>query len=48
MGRDPLSLRFITQRTGLYIVMGCGCYMEYSYPQKLKDISIEDITEEIV
>lgn len=48
MGRDPLALRFIAQRTGLYIVMGCGCYMEYSYPQKLKDMSIEDITEEIV
>jgi len=48
MGRDPLALRSIAQRTGLYIVMGCGYYMEYSYHQKLKDMSIEDITEEIV
>lgn len=47
-GRDPFALRSIAQRTGLYIVMGCGYYMEYSYSQKLKNMSIEDITEEIM
>lgn len=48
MGRDPMALKCIAQRTGLNIVMGCGYYLEYSYPKKLKDMSIEDITDEIV
>jgi len=47
-GRDPLALRAISQRTGLNIIMGCGYYMEYSYPPELKKMSIESIVEEII
>lgn len=48
MGRDPLALRSIAQRTGLNIIMGCGYYMEKSLPKKVKDMSIEDAKEEVI
>ena len=47
MGRSPLTLRRISERTGLNIVMGAGYYLEASHPEKLKNMAKHDIADEI-
>lgn len=47
-GRDPKALLVVAKETGLNIIMGCGYYMEYSYPSKLKAMSVENIAEELM
>jgi phosphotriesterase-related protein len=48
LGRDPVALRAIAERTGLCIVMGCGFYCEYSHPETVARASVEELTEFIV
>lgn len=48
VGRDPIALRRIAERTGLLVVMGCGYYLEQTHPAWLRSASIEDIKEKIV
>ena len=47
MGRSPRTLRQISERTGLNIVMGAGYYLGASHPEKLKDMTKNDIADEI-
>ena len=47
MGRSPLTLRRISERIGLNIVMGAGYYLEASHPAHLKDMTRHDIADEI-
>jgi phosphotriesterase-related protein len=48
MGRDPLALRRIAERTGLAIVMGCGFYCEYAHPDPVARLDVEQLAELIV
>ena len=48
IGRNPKALLSIARRTGLNIIMGCGYYVEYSYPSKLKTMPIDAVVEELI
>ena len=48
IGRDPVALRRISELTGLHIVMGAGYYLEGSHPAHFRDMSIDDVADEIV
>ncbi len=47
IGRSPRTLRGISERTGLNIVMGAGYYLEPSQPAHFGSMSKQDIAEEI-
>jgi phosphotriesterase-related protein len=46
-GRDPRALRRISQATGLQIVMGSGFYLDGSHPDRIADMGVDDIADEI-
>jgi len=50
VGRDPLWLRRLAERTGLRLVMGAGWYREAYYPPEalIDRRSVEDLAEELV
>lgn len=48
LGRNPLALRDIAERTGLHIVMATGFYTELFHPADMDDRSEADIAGEIV
>ncbi len=48
IGRDPPALRRASEATGLQIVMGSGFYLEASQPARVRDMSVDDIADEIV
>jgi len=48
IGRNPLALRRISEATGLNIVMGAGYYLAASHPEKVAEMSEDDIADEIV
>jgi predicted metal-dependent phosphotriesterase family hydrolase len=50
IGRDPLGLREMSERTGLTIVMGTGFYREPYYPPeaRIDRRSVESIADEMV
>ncbi len=48
IGRDPIALRDISTRTGLQVVMGAGYYLEGSHPSHFRDMSVDDVADEIV
>jgi phosphotriesterase-related protein len=47
IGRDPLTLREISHKSGLNIVMGAGYYLEDSHPERVSKMSVDDIANEI-
>lgn len=48
IGRQPLALRWLSERTGVHIVAGCGYYIAESHPPGLADRGVESIVEEMV
>jgi phosphotriesterase-related protein len=48
LGRDPMALTRISRATGLNILMGSGYYLACSLPAYFDDLSVDDITQEIV
>lgn len=48
MGRSPETLRWLAEKSGLNIVMGCGWYRELFYDRKLWYQSTADIAAELV
>lgn len=48
LGRDPCSLKIISKKTDINIVIGCGFYIERFHPPYISYNSINEITEEIV
>jgi phosphotriesterase-related protein len=48
MGRNPLALREISERTGIQIICGCGFYVGISHPKRVSTMSEDDLTKEIV
>lgn len=47
IGRDPQALQRISRATGLRVVMGAGYYLEPSHPSHVRDMTAEDVAEEI-
>jgi phosphotriesterase-related protein len=48
IGRDPAALVRIAQGTGLNIITGGGFYLQASHPARLRDMTVDDIADEIV
>ena len=48
IGRDPESLRHISQQTGVHIVMAASYYKKAWHPPEMDQLSAEEIEEEIV
>jgi len=48
MGRDPLALLSVSNRTGLNIIMGTGYHLEGSLPSHFDAKSIDSIADEII
>lgn len=45
IGRDPEGLRRIQRMSGLKIVMGSGFYLEFSHPDWLKAMSVDEVAD---
>lgn len=48
IGRDPLALRKIANRTGLQIIMGCGYYLQKTHPDEITHATIDEISKQIM
>src|SRR5262249_53389550 len=48
LNRAPLTLKEISQATGVHIIMGSGYYIGRSHPQDLYARSVDTIADEIV
>ncbi len=48
IGRDPKTLKRISEETGINIVMGTGYYVTSTHPEKLKSMTEEEIADEMV
>lgn len=48
LGRDPLALRRIAERTGLQVIMGTGYYLEPTHPAWVRSATIEDLAEGLI
>ncbi|TFF24816.1 phosphotriesterase [Jiella endophytica] len=48
IGRDPVKLARIARMSGLKIVMGSGFYLEFSHPEWLEAMDVEEVTELLV
>lgn len=48
LGRRPLGLREIAERSGVNIVMGCGYYCQAYMPASLRNRTVDDIAQEMV
>ena len=48
IGRDPLTLAWLAEQTGINIIAGCGYYVRDSHPPGLESRSVDDLAEEMV
>lgn len=48
IGRDPLALRRIAEKTGLNIVMGTGYYVGDTHPEALSSMTEQEIANEMI
>jgi phosphotriesterase-related protein len=48
MGRNPKSLEYVSRKTGLNIIAGCGFYIEQSHPSFISRASVDQISETII
>lgn len=46
--RDAIGLRYISDRTGVNIIMGCGYYKDQWHPPDMDEKTVADIAEEMV
>lgn len=47
-GRDPEFYKELTEKTGVYLVAGCGCYVDGSVSPELKSKSVAELREIIL
>lgn len=45
IGRDPATLKRISEETGINVIMGTGFYVDSTHPSVLADMSEDDIAE---
>lgn len=48
IGRDPVALKRISEKTGLNIIMGTGFYVGETHPQELADMSDREVADLMV
>jgi len=47
IGRDPISLREVSRKTGVNIILGCGHYYDKAHFEYVKNATVETIAEEM-
>lgn len=47
IGRNPVAMREISQRTGVNIILGCGHYYHKAHYPYVKDVSVEMLADEM-
>ena len=47
-GRNPIALREISKKTGINIVVGCGCYVDCAVAEQIKTLSVPQLKKIIV
>ena len=48
IGRDPLGVQQVSRGAGVNIILGAGYYVELAHPPRLKEMSADDIADEVV
>ncbi len=48
IGRDPVALRKISERSGVNIIMGSGWYREFAYPREVAEKSSRELADDLV
>ena len=48
IGRDPIALKEVSQRTGVNIIAGCGHYYHKAHYPYVKTASVEMLAEEMI
>lgn len=47
IGRDPIALKTVSERTGVNIIVGCGHYYHKAHFPYVKDVSVETLADEM-
>lgn len=47
-GRDPVFLKKLSEETGIYIVAGCGCYIDPAVSDELKEKTVSELRDIIL
>jgi phosphotriesterase-related protein len=48
IGRDARGVQQVSRRSGVNVILGAGFYTELSHPPRLRNMSIDDIADEVV
>ncbi len=48
IGRDPLALREVSERSGVNIILGCGHYYHKAHFPYVKDATVEQLAKEMI
>lgn len=48
IGRDPLALRQVSERSGVNIILGCGHYYHKAHFPYVKDATVEQLAKEMI
>lgn len=47
IGRDPLALKRISEKTGVNVILGCGHYYHKAHAPYVKNASVEELADEM-
>lgn len=47
-GRSPQFYKELSEKTGVHIVAGCGCYIDASVPDEIKAKSVAELRQDII
>lgn len=48
IGRDPIALKELSERSGVHIVMGSGWYREFAYPREVAEKSSTELAQDLI
>lgn len=48
IGRDPLKLKEISEKSGINIIMGCGHYIDAALPERVRSATVEALAQEMI
>ena len=48
IGRDPIKLKTISEKTGVNIIMGCGHYVDKAHTDKVRNATVKQLAKEII
>lgn len=48
IGRNPLAMKELSERTGVNVILGCGHYYHKAHAEYVKNASVEQLAEEMI